>query len=128
MGSFKNKLHRDVKQVPKYYYGGNRIAQIHHTRMRLNCSTLNDFLYRCNLVDSPQCRCGAATENASHFLLDCPLYNVQRQQYLETLDLGNMFCMSVLLYGDPRKSFDWNCSVFRAVQMYIVKTKRFIVE
>ena len=128
MSAFKNKLRRDVEQVPIYYYGGNRFAQIHHTRMRLNCSTLNDFLFRCNLIDSPRCRCGAATENTSHFLLNCPSYNEQRQQYLQTLDLGNRFCIQVLLYGDPLKSFDWNSSVFRAVQMYIVKTKRFIVE
>ena len=121
------------KTCTNYFEGSYQIydllrawfSQIYHTRMRLNCSPLNDFLFRCNFINSPQCSCGALVENTSHFLLDCPLYTQLRSQYFEPLHLGNKLSTAILLQGDPLKSAHWNHTVFSAVQMYITKTKRF---
>ena len=43
VNSFKVCLNKNKQQVPIYYYTGNRSAQILHTRLRNNCSSLNFF-------------------------------------------------------------------------------------
>ena len=43
--SFKNYINRDFTPVPKYYLTGNWKAQILHTRLRTNCSSLNNDLF-----------------------------------------------------------------------------------
>ena len=45
VNSFKVCLNKDKQQVPTYYYTGNRSAQILHTRLRTNCSSLNFHLF-----------------------------------------------------------------------------------
>ena len=56
VNSFKNHLIKK-QPVPKYYYVGNRRAQILHTctRLRTNCSSLNIDLFNKNISDSPLC-------------------------------------------------------------------------
>ena len=39
-----SKNHRQP-QIPKYYYVGSRRAQVLHTRLRTNCSSLNLHLF-----------------------------------------------------------------------------------
>ena len=88
LNSFKHFLNRDKSYVPKFYYSWKRLLQILHTRLRTNCSSLNNDLeglgedwfcqlcinlfklltYLClkNITDSPLCRCGSI-ENTYHF-------------------------------------------------------------
>ena len=56
VNSFKICLNKDKQLVPTYYYTGNRSAQILHTRLRTNCSSLNFYLFTKNVIDSPLCR------------------------------------------------------------------------
>ena len=51
--SFKNYLNRDFTPVPKYYLTGNLKSQILHTRLRTNCSSLNNDLFLKNISESP---------------------------------------------------------------------------
>ena len=44
---------------PFYYYTSSRLGQILHSRLRMQCSTLSQHLYRKNIVDSPNCICGS---------------------------------------------------------------------
>ena len=53
LNEFKRKLSENVNKPPKYYYYGNRVAQIHHCRLRLECSVLKQHLHKKKLVDSP---------------------------------------------------------------------------
>ena len=60
---FNNKLKIIfVKQPLPLYYDVNftygRLAAIHHTRLRLNFSTLNAHLFKINCPDTPLCLCG----------------------------------------------------------------------
>ena len=50
ISSFKFQLNRDINKLPKYYNTGTRMGQILHTRIRLECSSLNAHLYRKNIV------------------------------------------------------------------------------
>ena len=43
--SFKHNLNKEGTIVPKHFYSGIRKAQILHTRLRTNCSSLNNDLY-----------------------------------------------------------------------------------
>ena len=48
---FKNYLKKNTQtQVPKHYYIGSRRAQILHTRLRTNCSSLNLHLFLKNIL------------------------------------------------------------------------------
>ena len=65
INTYKCFLYKDKSHIPKYFYVGNRKAQILHTRLRTNCSSLNLDLFINNISDSPLCQCGNV-ENAQH--------------------------------------------------------------
>ena len=47
--------------------------------------TLNLFLHRINVSDSPACECALDVESVQHFLLYCPLYHTQRLSFRNTI-------------------------------------------
>ena len=82
LGQFKRKIRANLTKPPTYYFVcKNRSSQIQHTRLRLNCSTLNDTLVRKNISNNPYCQCGD-TETIEHFFLKCPLYQTLRQRHI----------------------------------------------
>ena len=105
--SFKTFLNRDRKKVPKYYFVGKRKLQILHTRIRINCSSLNSDLFLKNMIESPACTCGIV-ENAYHSLSDIPNLNLRK-----------------LMYGDEALPYPLNVRIFSEVQKFIEKSKRF---
>ena len=86
--SFKYQQNQPRPFIPKFFYVGERHAQLLHTRSRTNCSSLNYYVFLRNFTDSPLCRCGSI-ENADHYLLQCHLYQLQR---LEMLNCVTQFC------------------------------------
>jgi hypothetical protein len=44
LNNFKSKLNKDIRKVPVHFYYGDRKLQIHHTRLRNHCSSLNEHL------------------------------------------------------------------------------------
>ena len=77
MSSFKRNISRSNNNVPPYYEITwlSRKSQILHTRLRLECSSLNHHLFRKNLIANP----------SAHFVLKCPLYANLRQRYFSDL-------------------------------------------
>ena len=125
VNSFKRFLNQNKTSVPKYYdYTGSRKAQILHTRLRTNCSSLNMDLFLKNISDSPLCRCGSL-ENAQHFFFHCPYFQDQRNELLNAVLQFQTPSLSLLLYGDISLSLEINKTIFENVQRFIVKTKRF---
>lgn len=127
--AFKQQLTNATPTIPEYYYSGVRLDQILHTRLRTECSSLNQHLFKRNLVLSPNCACGDV-ENNEHFLLVCPRYNVIRNDLLNTI--SNLITTAIqnistdlLLFGDRELSVQNNTRIFKAVQDYIKKSKRF---
>ena len=84
MTTFKSKLNSNINRPPAYYYIGSRLGQIHHTRLRLNCSSLNQYLFHKNIIDNPQCECGAV-EDTQHFFLRCNRFNDLRQELVDKI-------------------------------------------
>ena len=63
-----------LPKPPLYYSYGNRKANILHTRLRNNCSSLKSDLFRCNLTNDCACECNHyIVENVQHFFLHCNL-------------------------------------------------------
>ena len=124
IASFKQKLNANIITLPKYYFEGKRIGQIHHARLRTNCSSLNYHLFSKNIVDDPLCLCGAI-EDSKHFLLTCDRYRDLRQVLLDNI---LPFCeptLDTLLYGNSELSGTENKLIFFAVQEFIIKSNRF---
>ena len=96
---FKSKLYAERNKPPSYY----NITCLSY-RLRLECSSLNSHLFKKNIVESPQCSCGAA-ETSKHYLLNCPNYTILCNQILY-----NCLHMPIklLLSSDPQLSGEEN--------------------
>ena len=66
VSAFKYQLNKHKKPPPMYFLAGTRKGQILHTRIRMECSSLNSHLYSKNIINSPSCSCGDF-ESAYHF-------------------------------------------------------------
>ena len=119
---FKSRLDQNVifPEIPKYFYIGDRRLQMLHTRLRTNCSSLNQDLFRKNISDTSQCTCGSM-ETADHFLLECPFYHGQRQELFQVISLICPISVNVLLFGNSTVSYENNAKIFEAVHTYIKK-------
>lgn len=122
--SFKYYLNKDKTPVPRYYYTKNRKAQILHTRLRTNCSSLNLDLFVKGISESPICRCGSI-ENSQHFFFHCPYYQPHRNLLLNVVSTYHNPTLDLFLYGESSLSYDINVIIFNNVQQFILNSKRF---
>jgi ribonuclease P/MRP protein subunit RPP40 len=141
INSFKSNLlaQNAYPKPPSHFSHGNRTEAIHHTRMRLGASTLNFDLFARGLCTTPECDCGNPRETTCHFLLYCPLFDVQRHRLLlhvrDVIAPGTnptlLFNMNVnryldiLLSGSVDLDTDNNSLIFNAVQNFIAESARF---
>ena len=125
---FKNAMLRtyfNVPVVPKFYYSGPRSLCVIHTRIRNNCSNLNNDLFNNHLKESSSCECGDATENAEHYFFRCNIFSDLRIQMFHSLCIYHPLSLDKLLFGDSLLSDTNNVIIFEAVQTYIKDTHRF---
>ena len=100
-----NNLPKAVSsEVPNYmyYHCGDRLEQILHTRLRTECSSLNQHLFRRNLEDILYCTCGEIEIN-KHFLLACPGYNQKKGEMIlsiRQITTGELTTYVLLLITD----------------------------
>ena len=73
VASFKTRLNSNIALPPPYYSTENRLDQIHHTRLRLHCSSLSQHLFSKNIIPNPLCACGEI-EDTRHYLHSLPRY------------------------------------------------------
>ena len=126
LATFKHLLTQDTPKVPKYYFCGDRFYQVLHTRLRTECSSLNQHLYKRNLVGNPYCICGEVESN-THYLLTCPRYTHMRDEMVTSISqITNLtITTDVLLFGNDEVSDEVNTTIFEAVQKFIKTSKRF---
>ena len=70
--SFENKMNENNIKTPTYYFDCRRKEQIYNTRIRMNCSSLNQHLYSPNIIDRPLRY--EAIEETNYYLLHCLLF------------------------------------------------------
>ena len=122
--SFKKHINSDRPiQNPLFSYGKRR-SQILHTRIRTNCSALNEHLFRRNVVASPLCQCGQR-ESPFHYFLECQLYINIRAELLNTISIYSVPSVQTILYGDNILNYQTNTTIAEAVHKYIIDSKRF---
>ena len=80
----------------------------------MNCSNVNAHLHSLYVIDSPACVCSHGIEDTVHFLLDCPLYYVQRLALRNTVSRFSHFRLE-MLYGDDNLDYKTNVAIVLAL-------------
>ena len=106
LSAFKTLMTDYDSKIPNYFLYGNRIEQIMHTRLRTQRSSLNYYLYRRNLIPSPNCVCGSLAN---------PRYNEIRDETLNTVLRYTNVTNETLLQGNSNLSANINQEYFKAV-------------
>ena len=124
--AFKQHISKKDKINPLYYYG-KRWSNIHHARLRMGCSGLNQHLHtNLHVIPSPQCSCGEGVETPYHYFISCKHYINEREDLVRAVTAISDFNVDILLFGDPMLSYKDNVLIFDAVHKYLIDTKRFI--
>ena len=126
LAEFKRYLSTNDIRVPIYYYSSNRVSEIVHCKLRLEISDLNADLYKRHLTGNMSCVCGSPIENADHFLLVCPLFDIIRRETIYRIKNFPAISTKQLTHGDPDISPQDNTEMFEKVQDFILKSRRFI--
>ena len=105
------------------------------TRLRLNCSHLNEHKFRHGFKDTidPMCKCGVETETTLHFLLRCRLYSNIGTELLDdiyTVDSSltnypDEKLLNILLYGSEYFSVKTNQSNLKSTIKLLKSSERF---
>ena len=105
------------------------------TRLRLNCSHLNEHKFRHGFKDTidPMCKCGVETETTLHLLLRCRLYSNIGTELLDdiyTVDSSltnypDEKLLNILLYGSEYFSVKTNQSNLKSTIKLLKSSERF---
>ena len=105
---FKRYLDINRPYPNELVFIGQRRFQILHTRLRNNCSSLKHHVYLRNVVDSPNCVCGAIETNA-HFFFKCPLYETIRNKFIGSISYHEITIdLQTFLFGNDFLTFQKN--------------------
>ncbi len=101
----------------------NTLLKAHHLSQAINRRAGSDA--------STQCECGRAPQDAEHYLLECPLFNSERQIMLETItaavlsansDINISLDTNLLLGDDDTIPKDTKVKVRRSVLKFLTAT------
>ena len=134
---FKSCIKKEIKP-PKYkhFSRGPKLGNTLLTRIRVGRSFLKQHSFTIGLADSPECLCHFKTESPEHYFLDCFLYSPERQIMLNLIEhhipkftrLNKKQKLEIILRGiniDDDEYISLNTSLIKAVQNFILSTKRF---
>ena len=120
----------------RLYSIGSKFGNSIHTQLRVGKTQLNDHLFTMRLTNTTGCLCHEPVESTEHFLLDCFLYEVERQELfanisgllIKKLDKYNRNdLVTALLFGErihDSERYLHNKQLFKTVQNFLIKTKR----
>ena len=120
--------------IDRLYSFGSKTGNSYHTQLRVGRSQLNGHLFEIGLAKTPGCLCGHKLESVTHFLLDCFLYQNERETLMQNInDLiksqpYKTFLCNTMLHGDYsdelHKNFNTNKMIFFHVQQILCQTNR----
>ena len=124
---FKQKIGNQYNRPPPWFYYGERKYSVIHSKLRMQCSSLNGHLFNLSVIDCSMCACGSPFEDNSHFFLKCPMYNAERNKMVQNLNLlGIKMDLNLLLYGNPHLNKDFNFKIVHIVHDFINDSHRFL--
>jgi hypothetical protein len=134
---FRAALNAHYKPKPcKVFNQGDKYINRLHTQIRLGRTQLNENLFNLGLSETKECLCGSPSESSAHFLLDCFLYDKDREELFKSLDTllekrMDMHTRSekidILLRGvrpDLPSRLKNNSQIFICIHKFISKTNR----
>ena len=89
-------------------------------------SNLKSDISTRHISNIKNCNCGFQSENANHYLLQCPLYEESRKVTIFNLPPLARKC-KILLSGQSNFSLAFNAFIFLIVQEFITLSGRFEV-
>ena len=131
---FKNSLLEIGRPMPKPTFNiHNPLGLKLLTRLRLGLSHLNEHRFNHNFEDciNPLCSCSLEVESTTHFFLHCHNFVNIRNTLLNKLnsiscDISNCSDRSLtklILYGNPKFSFQQNLDIINASIEYMINSK-----
>ena len=124
--AFKDAVKTKIETPKPWFYVGDRRKSIVHSRLRMNCSQLSYDLYALGIINNPSCLCGHVREDATHFLLFCPLYNQQRRKLFNIFDnIGFGKNVSNILHGNSESDRASNIKATLAIHDFFRSSGRF---
>ena len=110
----------------KWLTSGNRHCDVLMAKMRSGVLNVNSFLFRLNIVDSPNCiYCIGAVESIHHYLLECPRHVLARHKLFSKLgEIGltqNNISIPILLSGTDFSPNKWR-KIMHALYVYFSDT------
>lgn len=133
LAKFKTRIKPNkvnAHRVPLFYTSGPRKINIILTQLRCSASFLNYDLHKVNIIADPYCRCGCGIEDANHFFLICPLYQIQRTELLNNLEwIPDTIQIDtyLFLHGCSDFSDNNNQKLLNEICKFIKNSKRFLV-
>ena len=134
---FNNSLLKIGRPIPKPTFNiPNPLGLKLLTRLRLELSRLNEHRFNHNFEDciNPLCSCSLEVESTVYFFLHCHNFVNIRNTLLNKLnsiscDVTNCSDRSLtelILYGNPKFSFQQNSDIINTLIEYIINSKRFL--
>ena len=114
----------NISCVPPYYIMENRYSSVIHARLRNNCSSLNNDLFRNHFRDNPLCEWCGVMEDATHFFFHCIKYIGERQVYNDTVREFQPLTINLILFGSENWNIETNMVLFRAIHRYTHASER----
>ena len=95
------------------------------TRLRLGHAGVAQHLFRFNMAPTPLCDCNSV-ETIAHYLLECQLYNNERQELINCLKIANINepLSLKLLLGGCELSLDQQKVIVDRLQIYLKNTNK----
>ena len=108
-----------ISCVPPYIITGKRYTSVTHARLRNNCSSLNNDLFRNHVCDNPLCDlCGVIlVEHATIYLFRCIKYFDKIQVFNDTDRVFQPLTINFL--GNGNWNTETNMGLFGAIYRYI---------
>ena len=124
---FKYRLKHLYKprDLPVYFYLGQRYTSVIHARLRNHCSHLNSDLYKNHLRNNEHCECGHLTEDIEHYIFTCPNYTQARQKLFQDTRQYHPLSTDKLLQGIRDLNKKDSEKLINSFHAYINSTKRF---
>ena len=111
-----------------FNHNTTRHLQVTFTQIRMGFCNLNNDLFLKGCTDNRNCECGNVKEDARHFFLKCPKYNLLRQTLIaniKSIKNNIHITLPLLLMGSKTLSLQENIGLFNYVYDYIKYTERF---
>ena len=126
------KIHTKTEMKPqkyKHFSRGTKQSNSLLTRIRVGRSDLNQHKFSIGHSDSPECLCHHKEESPQHYFLECQaLFDLIEHYIPKFKRLSKKEKLNIIIFGldiDNPEFIQLNTTLTKAVQNFILKTKRF---